>query len=1591
MSSRGITAGGRPQTHFLQRQLSSRTSSSSLRSVTVAVPAAAGASRRTRQAGPILCRSQPFTSASSRSEATGSERAGHANGRLENLQQSLTTGQRAASKATAALLATLITLTPTAAACFAPWSAEAASTKFPCEDVEQYYAGTQGLKGEALKAKLHDIIKGHKVYTYTEAWDALKILDAADQSDPAKSRDVVEIYTRRAVPKDTQATPEGWNREHLWPRSYGLTQGRPEFSDLHILRPADVNVNSARGNKWYGECTSTDGTCMVPANREAAADTATNKDVWTPPTEVRGDIARALLYMAVRYDGSVPGELDLELSDNPKLAEGQMGLLTPLLKWHALDPPSSQEATRNARVCSLYQHNRNPFVDHPEFVSLIWTAGPASAPAVGSGAGSGSGFSLPGAAPPVGAPVGGASGAAAGGASGVAATRVPGLQAKAWFNEIHYSNEGPDKNEFIEVVVSPGVDPSTLTIYLYNGANGKTYGKLPLSKFNLPPTNVNGFVVYGNTYAQGGLQNGPDDGMALVSQLANGPTTVIQFLSYDGELVAVDGPAKGFRSTDIGVKETDNSPAEGALGLIGVGKKYEDFKWSKFNKNASPGRVNFQSNDVSITLAVIAYHGSSNLQQRQQRRQHRHEEQAWEEDSHVGEQERRRPSKEREAKPTRKKKESGGSSSSSGKKAESNGPTIPEEFMCPLSLTVMTDPVIIASGQTYERASIERWFAEGKRTCPKSGVRIDHTNFCPNFALKSMISDWMAQGSGSHSLAARPSTAPAKKTVSQSEGGPIDHDPERLSDGAVRKKKVVKKKSADGGEESKGERGRKASGSGSGSDAGGKARARSVSPLPSNLSKKVAAMGGDGQAGDGPTDIKAVWDSIASQGTKPKKAGGGLQRHLSYFPRGEDGFGSPADDDDEVGGKLSAGVSALKLGRAGGGGGGGGGPGKVSDLLKGRSMKMTRKQRDKLLSEIGADGVRGGAGLRMPADAPSSGDADDAAPPSLRSGTKMRSQTDTGRKVKKSERDADRVAGGGGGRGEEEYGGHGEHLAQAGRTLAGGGGGGGGALPQRPGSVGHGRVPSISSNSSGSSSAGGRRHFGMDSTDGSSMGGASSTSGGRRQFAANPGDERPRTSGAAFGGEYGQAGGGGGEPWRGAGSGMAPSGSTAGRPKGLRKGVLKNAAGAAAAAGGGGGGGYGGGQGQGLERLTSSIPQWQADIEAMSAGRTFRKSPTNPSPHLHDVDVESTSSAGRAFRKSTTNPTMQDVDMGYGHATPPMTPPPQFPPQPPQGPSATGGGGGGAPGMPRLQRNSSARSTCSMMSMPGGSNDDPGGAPVRRDMGPMVEALNFGSGVDRRAAVRDIRTAIKGCPENKAQLVQLGGIEPLVEVIESDDLEAAEHAVAALMNLSLHWNASGEIVRAGGIPALVGMLNHGTAASQGNAAATLFALSKEDDHKLMVRASGAIPALISLLKTGTVRAKKDAALALFTLSTQVRCARDILKAGAVEVLLGMCGSGDSADPPPPGLEEKATAVLSNLARFPEGCQSVVECDGLTMFVDLLDEGSSARVKEDAASVLLQLAAMGFVTYGDLLAEGVLPSLVRVSQTTLGGVRSNTIQ
>ncbi|XP_043693326.1 extracellular ribonuclease-like [Telopea speciosissima] len=242
-----------------------------------------------------------------------------------------------------------------------------------CEDVSNYYSRAEKIEGEALKKELQAIISSHhQSLSYKEVWEALKILDAADVDNPYDSSDIIEIYSLRSASKSIAGKLEGWNREHLWPRSYGLTHG-PSLTDLHNIRPADVNVNSSRGNKYFGECLRNSIDCVKPANKEAASDTETDKERWAPPVQVRGDIARAIMYMAVRYGfHQVGGNPILHLSDSPSIRNREMGLLSTLLKWNRLDPPSRAEQLRNERVCRLYQHNRNPFIDHPEYADLIW-------------------------------------------------------------------------------------------------------------------------------------------------------------------------------------------------------------------------------------------------------------------------------------------------------------------------------------------------------------------------------------------------------------------------------------------------------------------------------------------------------------------------------------------------------------------------------------------------------------------------------------------------------------------------------------------------------------------------------------------------------------------------------------------------------------------------------------------------------------------------------------------------------------------------------------------------------------------------------------------------------------------------------------------------------------------------------------------------------------------------------------------------------------------------------------------------------------------------------------------------------------------
>jgi endonuclease I len=237
-----------------------------------------------------------------------------------------------------------------------------------------YYALAHGFSGEALRAELHRIVKSsHTPMLYSPTRGALEDCDR----DPANPNNVILIYSRRSEPKTNfvRSPPQKateWNREHLWPDSRGILGEGADYADLFNLRPSDVTVNADRANLAFEE-TDSAASMIVPGSAEAPQ---TSRDInsWEAPPVVKGDIARALFYMALRYDGDAALESDLVLTDNMSLVTGSqpvMGRLTTLLLWHLDDPVSAGERRRNDCV-QQHQGNRNPFIDCPEWVVSIY-------------------------------------------------------------------------------------------------------------------------------------------------------------------------------------------------------------------------------------------------------------------------------------------------------------------------------------------------------------------------------------------------------------------------------------------------------------------------------------------------------------------------------------------------------------------------------------------------------------------------------------------------------------------------------------------------------------------------------------------------------------------------------------------------------------------------------------------------------------------------------------------------------------------------------------------------------------------------------------------------------------------------------------------------------------------------------------------------------------------------------------------------------------------------------------------------------------------------------------------------------------------
>lgn len=224
------------------------------------------------------------------------------------------------------------------------------STFFIIEvNLPTYYANATDKTGQELLLSLRTIINyGFDGVTYG---DARYILDETDV-DPDNPNNIIRIYTGDSAPGAWSCPSQdncNWNREHVWPKSAlpgSASNGTSNTcSDLHNLKPSEARENSFRGNKYF--------------------DNSSTSTSYEPRDEVKGDVARIMLYMAVMYN-------QLTLTDGtPNRSNYEMGLFSVLLEWNKLDPVDDFERNRNEIIYS-YQFNRNPFIDYPDFADLIW-------------------------------------------------------------------------------------------------------------------------------------------------------------------------------------------------------------------------------------------------------------------------------------------------------------------------------------------------------------------------------------------------------------------------------------------------------------------------------------------------------------------------------------------------------------------------------------------------------------------------------------------------------------------------------------------------------------------------------------------------------------------------------------------------------------------------------------------------------------------------------------------------------------------------------------------------------------------------------------------------------------------------------------------------------------------------------------------------------------------------------------------------------------------------------------------------------------------------------------------------------------------
>jgi len=253
-----------------------------------------------------------------------------------------------------------------------------------------YYDDAAGLSGAPLKTALYQIIKGHNTQSYNSLWIHFESTDAKPNgkvwdmySDVPGGNPPYEYNFGDDQCGNYGGEGDCYNREHSFPKSW-FNNTAPMNSDLFHIVPTDGYVNGKRSNWPYGETnnpswTSENG-CKLGSNSTAGY----SGTVFEPIDEYKGDFARGYFYMATRYENIIASwennssnaDAALDGTSYPCFEEW---LLNILLAWDQQDPVSQKEIDRNNAIYDI-QNNRNPFIDHPEYVTLVW--GNTSAPII---------------------------------------------------------------------------------------------------------------------------------------------------------------------------------------------------------------------------------------------------------------------------------------------------------------------------------------------------------------------------------------------------------------------------------------------------------------------------------------------------------------------------------------------------------------------------------------------------------------------------------------------------------------------------------------------------------------------------------------------------------------------------------------------------------------------------------------------------------------------------------------------------------------------------------------------------------------------------------------------------------------------------------------------------------------------------------------------------------------------------------------------------------------------------------------------------------------------------------------------------------